>query len=90
MAMDWTDPNPRLARIEQRLQELETQVMILSAAAGLPYVPSPLPGPQGNVPQIPQEIIDLAHSGRKIEAIKQYRALTGANLEDSKNVVDRL
>jgi ribosomal protein L7/L12 len=83
---DWSNPSARFARIEQRLQELETQVMILSAAAGLPYMPAP----QANIPQIPQEIIDLAHSGRKIEAIKQYRALTGASLEDAKNAVELL
>jgi ribosomal L7/L12-like protein len=39
---------------------------------------------------IPEYIIVLAKTGRKIEAIKEYRTLTGVDLKEAKTVVDRL
>ncbi len=36
------------------------------------------------------EIIELAHSGRKVEAIKAYRAEYGVGLREAKEAVDAL
>jgi ribosomal protein L7/L12 len=52
------------------------------AFAGVPYA---WPG-EG----VPQAIVDLVHQGNKIEAIRQYRLLTGASLADARNAVELL
>lgn len=36
------------------------------------------------------ELQQLLSSGRKIQAIKRYRELTGAGLKDAKNAVEKL
>jgi ribosomal protein L7/L12 len=77
--LDWSELNPLFAQIGQRLQELEAQVMILSAQAGIPYATSH--------PPAPPEIVALARSGKLIDAIKQYRALTNCSLEEAKTAV---
>ncbi|HUC26325.1 MAG TPA: hypothetical protein VMA73_26785 [Streptosporangiaceae bacterium] len=39
---------------------------------------------------IPADVTDLVAAGKKVQAIKRYRALTGAGLRDAKNVIDGL
>jgi Ribosomal protein L7/L12 C-terminal domain len=39
---------------------------------------------------IPAEVVALARSNKKIQAIKLYRELTGLGLKEAKAVVDRL
>lgn len=39
---------------------------------------------------LPADIVELAQSGHKIEAIKRVRALTGASLLEAKRAVDAL
>lgn len=39
------------------------------------------PKPQADVPA---EIIELARAGKRVQAIKEYRALTGATLDEAK------
>jgi DNA-binding beta-propeller fold protein YncE/DNA-directed RNA polymerase subunit RPC12/RpoP len=48
--------------------------------------------PDSAIDQIPQfkEIIELARSGNKIEAIKKYRQITNAGLKDAKDMVEAL
>jgi ribosomal protein L7/L12 len=70
------------AQVGERLAGIESQLAILSEKAGVPYSP-PSDG-------VPQEIVDLVHSGNKIEAIRQYRILTGASLQDAQKVVELL
>ena len=41
-------------------------------------------------PDVDPELLGLAKSGRKIEAIKRYRDITGAGLKDAKDFVERL
>jgi hypothetical protein len=40
--------------------------------------------------EVPPDVVMLARSGKKIQAIKRYRELTNADLKTAKNVVDRL
>jgi ribosomal protein L7/L12 len=35
-------------------------------------------------------VYDLVHAGKKIDAIKRYRTLTGASLAEAKNAVDSI
>ena len=37
--------------------------------------------------EVPPEIVELARSGNTLQAIKRYRELTGASLEDARSVV---
>ena len=70
------------AQVGERLAGIEAQLAILSEKAGVPYQP-PSDG-------VPQEIVDMVHSGNKIEAIRQYRILTGASLDDARKIVELL
>jgi ribosomal protein L7/L12 len=69
-------------QVGERLAAIEAQLAILSEKAGVPYEP-PTSG-------VPQEIVDLAHAGNKLEAIRQYRIATGASLQDAQKVVELL
>jgi ribosomal protein L7/L12 len=69
-------------QVGERLAAIEAQVAILSEKAGVPYQP-PTSG-------VPQAIVDLAHAGNKLEAIREYRILTGASLQDAQRVVELL
>jgi ribosomal protein L7/L12 len=39
---------------------------------------------------VPPEVVELARAGNTLEAIKQYRALTGADLDEARDVVAAL
>lgn len=69
-------------QVGERMAAIEAQLEVLSEKAGVPY--------QRPGAGVPQEIVDLAHAGNKLEAIRQYRLLTGASLEDARNVVELL
>jgi len=65
----------------KRLQAIEEQLDILSRHAGVPYS---RPG-YG----LPPNVRNLALAGKTIDAIKEYRALTGASLMEAKEAVER-
>ena len=65
-----------------RLRRLEEQVAQLSARAGLLW--------DDGTGGIPADVVALARDGKKIEAIKRYREITGVGLAEAKEVVDRL
>jgi ribosomal protein L7/L12 len=70
-----------------RLRQLEEQVERLSVQAGMPWSAAMTPEAAGGVDS---EVVALAHSGQKIEAIKRYRELTGAGLAEAKQAVEAL
>jgi ribosomal protein L7/L12 len=39
---------------------------------------------------IPADVIGLVAAGKKLHAIKRYRELTGASLEESKIIIDSI
>jgi ribosomal protein L7/L12 len=74
----------RLASLEQRLRSVsrvERKLDALLAQAGVRY------DPYGSAPP---EVIEALRRGKKIEAIKHYRAATGAGLKEAKEYVDEL
>jgi ribosomal protein L7/L12 len=81
-AYDSTTLAQLFGQVGKRLAAIEDQLAALSQHTGVPYA-RPTEG-------VPQEIIDLAHQGNKIEAIRQYRILTGASLAESQKVVELL
>ena len=73
-------------QLERRLARVEGQLDLL-----LRHLDVPQPGPvQGPDLAVDQDVVLLARSGRKIEAIKRYRELTGVGLKEAKDAVERI
>jgi large subunit ribosomal protein L7/L12 len=62
-----------------RIRALEAQVRLLSEHAGLPF--------ETAATDVPDEVLQLVQAGDRIGAVKRYRELTGAGLEDARTVV---
>ena len=71
--------DPTLVR---RLTEIEAQLELVSERLGIPWS---RPGAT-----LPAEVRDLARAGKKIDAIKLLRQLTGLSLVEAKRAVDDL
>lgn len=69
-------------QIFKRLQGVEDQLAILSEKAGVPYS---RPGAD-----VPAEVRQLAQAGDRLGAIKKYRELTGAGLEQAQAAIAEL
>jgi ribosomal protein L7/L12 len=63
-----------LARIEAKLD-------LVLEHAGLKYVP---------YANLPATVIEALHNGEKIQAIKHYRAATGAGLKEAKEFIEEV
>ena len=64
-----------------RLQRIEAQLEVLSAAAGLPYE---RPGAS-----LPPSVRALKDAGTTIQAIQELRSLTGMSLIEAKDAVEK-
>jgi ribosomal protein L7/L12 len=67
------------AAISKRLGAIEEQLTVLSNHAGVPYV-NPSAG-------IPEDVKALAREGKEFEALRRYRELTNASLEEAREAV---
>ena len=75
------------AEILSRLRRLEQKVEFLLSELGLAEKEA------ANVPQLDPwlgEVMALLERGNKIGAIKKYRELTGVDLREAKDAIDRL
>jgi ribosomal protein L7/L12 len=63
----------------QRLADIETQLALVSEKLGLPYT--------APAAVVPPDVVELARAGKQLEAIKRYRELTGASMDDARSVV---
>ncbi|GAB97191.1 ribosomal protein L7/L12 [Kineosphaera limosa] len=79
-----TDPQHEIARLNRRVTALEATVREVCKQTGID--PRSLPQPQ----RPHQEVLDLLRSGKKIQAVKRYRELTGAGLREAKEAVDEI
>jgi hypothetical protein len=93
-------------QLSERLGAIERQLRIISSHLGIDCPPfaSDLTGTRAEVPAggwslgatqslqsgLPADIVDLARTGHKIEAIKRLRMLTGASLREAKDAIDAL
>jgi ribosomal protein L7/L12 len=66
-----------------RIRRLEDQVALLSRHAGISW-------DEGTGTGLPQQAIDLARAGNKIEAIKYYVQHSGVGLREAKDAIDKL
>ncbi len=65
--------------INRRFQIIEEQLVRISETGGFAYTPS--------WSEVPEEVVGLARDGKQLEAMKRYRELTGANMEQAREVV---
>ena len=70
-------------RLRTRVTHLEKQVRVLMEKAGMSYS-----GPEGDA--MPMEVHELYLKGERKEAIRLYRDLTGATLNEAKEAVESL
>lgn len=94
------DMADRIARIEQFLAASGLQAPSQDAASfEAPSFDSPgqmaaavhgiAPGSGVSGGQVPPEIVELARSGKLIQAIQQYRRMTGMDLKQAKAIVEQ-
>lgn len=77
------------ATLLARLDEIEWKLDAIIAAIGIQTPPRPTPGERvGMSGEQIDEIRALIRAGRKIEAIKRVRELTGLGLKEAKDLVD--
>jgi hypothetical protein len=69
----------QLGRVELKVEALRLRLDAIAEHLKVP------PGPT-----VPTEVAGLLQAGRKIEAIKVYRAATGAGLAEAKAAVERM
>ena len=69
-------------QIRERLERIEAQLKLLSETVGVSYADP--------TATISPEVVELARAGNTLEAIKQYRAATGAGLDEARDVVATL
>jgi ribosomal protein L7/L12 len=76
-----------IKRIEKRLDWIEEH---LSKVAGLGYVPMGRSQVRPDATSVSADVLELARAGKKIEAIKRYRELTGVDMAQAREAIDNL
>jgi ribosomal protein L7/L12 len=72
--------------INERLRRLEEHAERVGQQLGVPFGDPSASASAGS--GVPADVVALAQGGKKIEAIKRYRELTGVGLREAKDVVD--
>jgi hypothetical protein len=72
--------NKRLDWIEEALERVQ----------GLQYTPMGRADHRPDESPIPAEIVELVRAGKTKDAVRRFRELTGASLEQSQAVISRL
>ena len=75
----WSTLQPALDRLNERLDHIEEHLVHMGNAVGYRYAPFDS--------GVPPEVKDLARAGKTVEAIRLYRSLTGASLEQAQTAV---
>lgn len=65
----------------RRLDRIEEQLVLISKTAGVPYAT------YAASLNVPDEVVALARAGKTLEATKRYRELTGANIDQAREVI---
>lgn len=82
--MAWfTNDDERIASLERRVAHLESLVHFLATHVAVDISTVPQTG-------ITDEVYELVRRGKKVQAIKLYREITGAGLAEAKNVIDSI
>ena len=68
--------------MRDRLDRIENQIRTISTHLGIPY--------DDGAGAIPPEVAELARAGQRMQAVKKYSELTGADLGTATDVVSGL
>jgi ferritin-like metal-binding protein YciE len=66
----------------RRLRDIESMLATICQKLEIDYKPP--------MEEVPQEVIDLAESGKTLEAVKRYRELTNATSGEAMEIVQGL
>ena len=77
--MNWQDIEPLIQGLAKRLDYIEEHLVHMGNAVGYRYAPFNS--------EVPDEVKQLAREGKTLEAMKAYRAATGASAAQAKSVV---
>jgi len=69
-------------QIFKRLQRIEAQLALLSQKAGVPF--------EDPAASAPPEVLELVRAGDRMGAIRKYRELTGAGMQEAQELVETL
>jgi ribosomal protein L7/L12 len=67
------------ANIATRLEAIERQLATLSEKAGVSYA--------APMAEVPADVVELVKSGKDREALKRYREITGASVEEAQAAI---
>ena len=65
----------------RRLDRIEAQLKLISQAEGVAYAT------YAESLNVPDDVVALARAGKQLDAIKRYREVTGANLDQAREVI---
>jgi hypothetical protein len=68
--------------LRNRIDRIETQIKKISDHLGIPY--------DDGTADIPPEVVELVRADKRLQAMKKYADLTGADLATAKDVVGAL
>ena len=77
--LTWKDIEPVIQGLAKRLDYIEEHLVHLGEAVGYRYAPMNS--------GVPPEVKELVRVGKTLEALRRYREVTGASLEQAKAVV---
>jgi ribosomal protein L7/L12 len=65
----------------RRLDRIEAQLKLIAEKEGVPYAT------YAESLNVPDDVVALARAGKQLDAIKRYRELTGANIDQAREVI---
>ena len=83
MAGDY-DPKTIQAHFEvtnRRLDRIEAQLKLIAQTEGVAYAT------YAESLNVPDDVVALARAGKQLDAMKRYREVTGANLDQAREVI---
>jgi ribosomal protein L7/L12 len=63
----------------ERFRAIEAQPALISEKLGIPY--------ENPADTVPREVVELVQAGKRIEAVKRYRQLTNAGVDEAREVI---
>jgi ribosomal protein L7/L12 len=73
-----------LSAINRRLDRIEEHLVLLADTVHVPYAT------YAQSLNIPDDVVALAREGKRLEAMKRYRELTGANIRQAEEILAAL
>jgi ribosomal protein L7/L12 len=70
--------------IGRRMDHIEAQLSLIAKTAGVAYAT------YAESLNVSEDVVALARAGKPLEAVARYRELTGANLDQARDVVNGL